>query len=332
MKNEPRHPIRVVSSRTGLTPSVLRAWERRYGVVAPTRSDGGQRLYSDTELRRLILLARGVALGRPISHLAAQDDEELEALIQEDSRAQRLPPQARASDVTVRAGGLLAEALGAIETLDGPRLDKVLMGAAVVLDPHALVDDLMVPLLRRIGELWENGNLSPANERLASGIMRRFLEWVMGTIRVPGDAPVFVCATPSGHHHELGALLSGVVAAGAGWHPVFLGPDLPGEDIAPATRRLGASALALSAIHPHVDPIIVDEMTAITRGVGPGVTVFAGGMAVQTVRPRLEAMGVHVLDSFDDLRSTLAQLQERERQTRPGGFNPRRTGTAGLGG
>ena len=325
-RNEPRHPIRVVSSRTGLSPSVLRAWERRYGAVAPTRSEGGQRLYTDGELRRLVLLARGVALGRPIGHLAAQSDKDLEGLIREDSLAQRVPDQARSAATGARAKGLLSEALDAVESLNGSRLDKVLMGAAVILDPQALVDEVMVPLLTRIGQLWEEGSLSPANERLASGVVRRFLEWVMGTIEVQTETPVMVCATPAGHHHELGALLSGVVGAGCGWHPVYLGPNLPGADIGLATRRLEARVLALSAIHPHLDPGIVAEFEAITRQLGRGVSVLAGGHAVQAVRPRLEAMGVRILDSYQELREHLTELAVLERQRILSGF-ALRTGT-----
>ena len=61
------HPMRVVSQRTGLSPDVLRAWEKRYGVVLPQRTDGGQRLYSDSDLARLSLLARAIAGGRSLS-------------------------------------------------------------------------------------------------------------------------------------------------------------------------------------------------------------------------------------------------------------------------
>ena len=69
-------------------------------------------------------------------------------------------------------------------------------------------------------------------------------ESVTETIELPGEAPLLVCATPQGQRHELGALISGVVAAGLGWRPVFLGPDLPADEIAAATRQLRASAVA----------------------------------------------------------------------------------------
>src|SRR5512135_303854 len=81
----PRHPIRVVAERTGLSPDVLRAWERRYGVVAPARSAAGQRLYSDADIDRFALLAKATRSGRPHGPTASLPLEELRRLVAEDA-------------------------------------------------------------------------------------------------------------------------------------------------------------------------------------------------------------------------------------------------------
>src|SRR5512143_2420604 len=78
--NLPRHPIRVVAQRTGLSGHVLRAWERRYHVVEPTRSEGGQRLYSEADIERLLLLRRLTEAGGAISQLAHLPSSELRRL------------------------------------------------------------------------------------------------------------------------------------------------------------------------------------------------------------------------------------------------------------
>src|SRR5918993_3528690 len=82
---EPRHPIRVVAERTGLTPNVLRAWERRYGLVAPGRSEAGQRLYPDADIERIALLAKASHAGRPVGQTAALSLEQLRKLVAEDA-------------------------------------------------------------------------------------------------------------------------------------------------------------------------------------------------------------------------------------------------------
>lgn len=311
----PRHPIRVVTSRTGLSPSVLRAWERRYGAVTPGRSEGGQRLYSDVDVRRLTLLARATAVGRAIGQLADFSDTQLEALVREDGAAlvPDLVGSASVSGETARE--LLDAAVEAVTDMDGARLDKLLLRAAVVLNLDVLVDELMVPLLRSIGDLWAAGSLGPATERLASGIVRRFLEWLIEAVEAAPGSPVLVCATPTGHRHELGAILSGVVGAGTGWRPVLLGPDLPAREIAYAVLRLDADAVALSAIHPAVDPGLSGEIRRLVGMLPRDVDVLVGGPAALAHRGELDAQGAVVLQTLGQLRERLtngALAQDRE--------------------
>src|SRR6188768_2142134 len=83
----PVHPMRLVAARTGLTPDLLRAWEKRYGAVAPVRSSGGQRLYSDADVERLSLLARAVEGGRAIGQIANLPLDELQGIVERDARA-----------------------------------------------------------------------------------------------------------------------------------------------------------------------------------------------------------------------------------------------------
>src|SRR5687768_12427129 len=89
---DPRHPIGVVADRTGLSPDVLRVWERRYGVVEPQRSAGGQRLYSDADVERLVLLHRATRGGHGISHVASLSRAKLEDLVGEIEAAGIVAP------------------------------------------------------------------------------------------------------------------------------------------------------------------------------------------------------------------------------------------------
>src|SRR5215217_7374614 len=93
--SEARHPIGVVAERTGLTPDALRVWERRYRVVEPNRSPGGQRIYSDADIARLSLLYRATRGGHGISHVAPLGNAKLEELVRQiesaTARPQELP-------------------------------------------------------------------------------------------------------------------------------------------------------------------------------------------------------------------------------------------------
>ena len=134
----PRHPIRVVARRTGLTPAVLRAWEKRYGVVDPSRSEGGQRLYSDQDVHRLSLLQRVVEEGRNISHVAGLSLEELQGLVQEDE-AERKVPVSPSPMSTLTTSEVLTQALAAVDRMEPEALEKILTRGALTLPVPSLL-------------------------------------------------------------------------------------------------------------------------------------------------------------------------------------------------
>jgi MerR family transcriptional regulator, light-induced transcriptional regulator len=321
----PQYPMRVVVRRTGLNPSLLRAWERRYGAVEPGRSDGGQRLYSEEDIRKLALLREAVESGHTISQIADLPLEGLrELVLREQSRV--LPAGmgegARRSSGSGQNGSspetngsrpsgedlaaeFLRRAVACVHEMDTKGLESALHRGAMALSPETLVDGVLVPLLQRIGLLWREGEVGPASEHMASGVVRRFLDWLLGALVPHSAAPLMMVGTPAGHRHEFGALLAAVVAAGEGWQVVALGPDLPAGEIAEAARRKGAGAVALSAIHPVDDPHLPGELRALRRELTSDVRLLAGGPAALAHQEALEAVGVHVLADMAAFRSAV---------------------------
>ncbi|MDQ3137687.1 MAG: MerR family transcriptional regulator, partial [Gemmatimonadota bacterium] len=154
----PRHPVRVAANRTGLSTHVLRAWERRYGAVTPTRTDGGQRLYSDIDLERLTLLQALTAGGAPISQMAQLPIAELRRL----AEAGRTAAAASAREPGADEQRFLA--LRAMEALDSAGLRRVLERGAMSLGVPRLLDEVVSPLLIEIGEGWRAGRMTIAQE------------------------------------------------------------------------------------------------------------------------------------------------------------------------
>lgn len=298
---EPRHPIRVVAQRTGLSTPVLRAWERRYGAVSPTRSDGGQRLYSDADIRRLQLLATAVDGGRSIGLIADLEIPELEALIDED----RETPILASADVIVPDVDRVEVALRLVQDLEVQGLEQFLVKQAVELRPHELVEGLMVPLLQEVGRSWQSGRMGPSSEHVASGAIRRFLEWLATTNAAESGAPLLVTGTPAGQRHEFGALLAGVIAAYEGWRVRFLGPDLPADEIASAATQLGATMVALSAVHPRLDAAGVQEVIDLRGALPPTIRLVVGGSGADPHRDRWKEAGILNFPSLGDFRDSL---------------------------
>lgn len=315
---EPRVPVRGVIARTGLTADLLRAWERRYGVVRPQRTSGGQRLYSEEDVRRLTLIRRATAGGHRIAELARLDVAALEALVGE--------PAAAAPDTARGAGSapspdavesLVAAALAAAERLDATALEATLRRGALALGGAALVDHVVSRLLRRIGARWHEGSLSPAHEHLASTVVRRVLAWVAGTYETDPrradaeQAPRIVVATPAGELHEFGAMLAAAAAADERWSVVYLGASLPAADIAAAAAQVGARAVALSIVRDDAlgEGAALDEVRAVARALPPGATLLVGGAAAERHAEALREVRARVLADIPALRATLRALR-----------------------
>ena len=302
----PLHPMRVVVLRTGLTPDLLRVWEKRYGVVTPTRSAGGQRLYSDADVERLALLTRAVSGGRTISQVAKLSATELQAVVLADVGALPVTPAQAAASSVESPGSVCAAALLAVERFDAVELESTLRGAVLRLGVDQMLDEVIGPLLVTIGSNWREGHMRPAHEHLASAV-RRTLSWCIAYAAPPASAPAVVVATLAGQTHEFGALLAAATAVSQGWRVVYLGTSLPAGEIAAAAIETGATAVALSLVYPADDPAIPNELRNLRAALPPGTAIVAGGGATPDYMAALAAVGASRLATTGEFRAWLRQ-------------------------
>jgi MerR family transcriptional regulator, light-induced transcriptional regulator len=303
---QPQYPIGTVARRTGLSTHVLRAWERRYGVVTPTRSPGGTRLYSNADILRLRLLRRVTEGGYGISHAAKLSTDELLALVQEE--AEEAAAEEAPVDRSSEGDTYVVPALQAIEAMDGPRIHASLMRAAVSLGARDFMTMVAIPLLHRIGDLWADGMLCPAHEHLFSVQLRRVLAWLLESLPVPSTAPGLVATTPSGQWHELGAMLAAVVSAGEGWRVTYLGPDLPARDIGTAAEVTGASVVLLSVVGGMTEDMLVPQVADLREALPAEILVLVGGRGAKEHAEALTVAGATWLPDLDGLSAMLRTL------------------------
>ncbi|MBA3260105.1 MAG: MerR family transcriptional regulator [Gemmatimonadales bacterium] len=305
----PRYPVRLVATRTGLSAHVLRAWERRYGVVTPTRSEGGQRLYSQLDIERLSRLRRLTERGHGIGRLASLGLDQLTSL-DEESAAEATPDPAPARSPGGSVGDITAAALRATRRLDAVELQAVLERAAVTLGVPDFLDGVVATALNEIGRGWTERSVSVAQEHLATAVFRRVLGWLLGVYQVNGPAPRLVVATPPGQVHELGALMVAVSAAAEGWGVTYLGPDLPVADLVSAATQTGARAVAVSVVYVPDDRALAAALQEARANLPSQVPLLLGGAAAPAIRLEREIAGVMVIDSLADLRALLRRLGE----------------------
>ena len=277
--SEPHHSLGVVCRRTGLKPDRLRAWERRYGVVSPKRSDGNQRLYSDTDIERLVLLKQATEGGHRIAHIADLSTPELADLVDSIAPISPSPPQPATPREMALADSFLSVALAAVQQLNTRWLRTSLEQASSRLAAPVFMQELLVPLLHRIGDLWDEGGLQAAHEHAASAVVRAFLDGMRTTFEVPPGAPGIVMTTLAGELHEMGALLATTTAASDGWDVIYLGPNLPAEQIALVARQKAARVIGLSVVLPADAAVLDEELRKLRRHLGAEIAVIVGGRA-----------------------------------------------------
>lgn len=254
--------IGELGRRTGVSPELLRAWEQRYGLLQPTRSPGGFRLYSaldEARVRRMTELLEG---GLSAAEAAR------EALLAEQQRTALQPADIEALAVRLR------EALEAFDAAQAHvELDRLLTGLSV----EAALADVLLPYLRDLGRRWASGEVTVAQEHFAATLVRgRLLALARGWDQ--GDGPVILLACLPGEQHDLGLLAFGLLVARRGWRVTFLGADTPLDSVADAAARLDPAQIVLLRVAgqqfgkhaPGVRALAQRWPVAVAGGVEPG--------------------------------------------------------------
>jgi DNA-binding transcriptional MerR regulator len=226
--------IGELSRRVGVSPEVLRAWERRYGVLRPTRSEGGFRLYSTADeerVRRMLALQRQGLSAAVAARTAAAGDGEASAAV-----------------APVSAAGDLRQALAdALDRFDEAAANLVFDRALGALTLDTLLREIVLDYLVDLGERWRAGTVSVAQEHFASNVIRGRL---LGLARDwgQGGGPLALLACPPGELHDLGLICFGLALRARGWRIAFLGSDTPVDTLLRAADDLHPELVVLTAM------------------------------------------------------------------------------------
>ena len=298
--------IRIVAQQTGLSPHVIRIWEKRYGAVNPARTATKRRVYVAADIERLSLLRQVTHAGHSIGNIARLSDEQLRKLAGGNGSvlaAVRVPAAQPAAEQMVFA------CLAAIQKLDSVALDALLEAAAVNFGQHGLLQKIVGPLAAALGEQWRAGTITSAHEHMASWIIRLFLGKNSKPFGVNGNAPTLIVGTPAGQIHEIGAVMVVAAAADVGWRATYVGTSLPASEIAGAAIQNNARAVALSIVFPEDDPGLPGELQQLHRCLPEGVSLLVGGRAAPAYAETLRSIGARVCHDLDGLYAHLDQLR-----------------------
>ena len=264
--------IGQLARRTGVSPELLRAWEQRYGLLQPTRTAGGFRLYSAADEARVLRMQDLVSGG-----LAAAQAARL--LLSGDEPAPRTI-SASATILDEEAGNLTASLDRLDEQAANTALDRLFAAYTV----ETVLQDVLLPYLHRLGERWEAGEVSVAQEHFASNLLRgRLLGLAQGWGQGQGPGAILACLP--GEHHELGLLAFGVALRRRGWRIIYLGTDSPIGAVADIARSLRPMVVVLLSMNPDS---FLDHARQIGQLAKQGQVVIAGRGATPEVARQMQ--------------------------------------------
>ena len=311
--DEHKHGIKVVAIQTGLTQFTIRAWEKRYDVVTPLRTETNRRLYSDADISRLTLLRLVTEAGHSIGRIANLPTEALLGLI--GTEATLAEPAAIAKEVISQETSVrfyIASCLAAIKQFQVQALESTLFAASAAFSQPVFLEKLIAPLMREIGDQWQAGTLRIAHEHLATAVIRTLLGNICQAFDISDAMPNLVMATPRGQHHEIGALIAGMAAAAQGWRVTYLGSNLPAEEIVGCAAQNSAQAIGLSIIYPTDDPRLASELRKLRRGLQEHVALFVGGAGAVAYSSVISSIGAVRIEGLPNFRTELEGLRPHE--------------------
>jgi len=258
--------IGELSRRSGVGVDTLRAWERRYGVFEPERSEGGFRLYSPADEERALTMRGLIDQGLSAAQAAA--------VVREGQTPKPLPGGA-----AILPEAAAEELLRAIKELDEESANRILDEVFAGLSFDAIAEEVLLPTLREIGEGWTRGEVSVGQEHFATNFLRgRLLGFGRGWMT--GIGPVAVLACPEGERHDLGLIVFGLALRARGWRIAYLGAETPLASVAETAGSIDADLVVLSVLSPEPLDAVRDDLRKLAKG----RTVALGGLGASAER------------------------------------------------
>lgn len=290
----PGLPIASVERETGLSKDTLRVWERRYGFPTPERDANGERLYAPTQVQRLTQIRRLMDRGYRPGKLLALDDAALVAL-----------DEARPSALAASGAPQLDTWMHLVKTHDSEALQRQLHREMAKRGLPGFVQDIVAPLITRVGEAWSRNELGIFEEHLFSQHLKKMFRAVLADMSPQQGSPRALLTTLSGEEHTLGLLMVEALMAVEDVSPVLLGPQTPIDEIVRAAQLKQVDAVCLSFSSAYSPTLSAQGLRDLRQMLPAGIELWAGGYGVKAIRKPVD--GVCLMPEFQDLYECLAR-------------------------
>ncbi|WP_447600118.1 MerR family transcriptional regulator [Nitrospira sp. Nam80] len=297
------HRIHRVAKLTGLSKDVIRVWERRFGLLQPTRGANRYRNYSDEDVALLRYLKAELDAGGSIGELARLGREELM------NRARRTAP--RQSVVGHTFDRLLQELLAALDPFDRIKFEKRLNGAVAVVPFEEALHGILLPLQEEVGARWHDGRLDVAIEHYVTKQVQQKIFSAMNQLPVAEFGAKVVVACPPGEEHDIGALVVAYRCRVRGCRVYYLGANVPISALGDLCRQVQPDLTIMSFPVPLPQDKSTELIHALAHEVAPATSLIAGGTGTVAMQEHFVSAQIEVLQNFDELDAKLDRLTRR---------------------
>ncbi len=295
------YTIKTVTAMTGISTETLRAWERRYATVTPARDEQGRRLYSQADVERLVLLANATLQGFTISKISGQSKAQLQALLANNEVVTATNNEA-----------LFASIMAALNEYQMGRCEELLKRALIAMEPLHYARDVLLPLLKRVGQLWHDGKLSIAQEHMFSACVKRIILCMTNSLRssFSANTPRIIFATLSGESHEFGILLSSLLAAGQRCNCFYIGTDLPWQELLIASEKIQPAIITLSVVNYPPGSNVIGDLTSLANELPTNIQLWIGGTGADFLNQQQQLPARYLYtSSLDDFNARITWVR-----------------------
>jgi MerR family transcriptional regulator, light-induced transcriptional regulator len=294
--NQPVFNTKAVARETGVPADTFRAWERRYGMPHPQRTDGGHRLYSDRDIAIIRWLrdrtAEGMNISQAVQLLKSAGESDISTI-----------------EIEARAIGKLSKQLVlALTEFDTVYAERLISEAFAIYPFEDVLIDMIQPAMSEIGEYWQQGKINVATEHFATQFVRRKLAGLLNIFEGSAQRATIVIGCAPGELHDLGTLMIALFLARHGWHIIYLGAQVPLADLMASVRTLRPALVCLSATTVEAAKQLSENGSALLT-MAPELRFGYGGQAFN-LHPDLRTTmpGVFLGQDAREAANTIAKI------------------------
>lgn len=303
------YTMKKVTDKTGLNHHVIRVWEKRYNAITPKRTESNRRVYTEEDVTKLEFLKILTDNGYPISQIANKNVEDLSELIVKERLNEE--EQQQLDDLTSENDPeeVINLTIHYLKKFDTQQIEKLLLSESTKYSQFDFITKIFEPLLIRVGHLWSTGELRVSHEHLVSAMVKMILMNFKNANLVTNHTKSVIFTTPSGQLHELGALMGAVITSAFGLNAIYLGPNLPVEEIVFSVHENNAKSVVLSIIYPLDDESINTQLERLASLIKTDTDIIITCKKADIYMETIDKIGAKLIPTFEEFNTYIQHLE-----------------------